>query len=82
MKLLRNFIRLRTAGRSLWGGSRDVSRRSWTITVPQPLVQPAQPAVIDMHWNADPARGRPVARWHEHAASKTHGHLQLVSSHC
>jgi hypothetical protein len=81
MKLLRDFFRLRTAGRSLLGGRRDASRRSWTITVPEPLVKPAQPVVIDMHWDADPSRGRPVAQWHEHAASKSRGHLELISSH-
>ncbi|MFC4765635.1 hypothetical protein [Dyella koreensis] len=80
MKLLREFFRLRTAGRSLLG-RRDASRRSWTITVPEPLVKPVQSNVIDMHWNADPARGRPVAHWHDHAASQARGHLQLVSSH-
>jgi hypothetical protein len=79
MKLLRDFFRLRSAGRSLFG-RRDV-RRSWTITVPEPLVKPAQPKTVDMHWNADPAVGRPVARWHEHAEPQARGHLQLVSSH-
>jgi hypothetical protein len=81
MKLLRDFFRLRTANRSRLSGRRDASNRTWSITVPQPLVKPAPDAVIDMHWNADPARGRPVAHWHEHDAPKSHRHLQLISSH-
>lgn len=42
MRLLRGFFRLRTAGQSLLG-HRDTARRSWSITVPQPLVKPAAP---------------------------------------
>ena len=81
MKLLRDFFRLRTAVRPVSGRRAD-ARRSWTITVPAPLDGTAQsPAVLDMHWNADPSRGRPVARWHEHDAPQAHRHLQLVSSH-
>jgi len=81
MKLLRDFFRLRTAGRFPLAGRREAARRPWTITVPAPLHKPAESVVIDMHWNADPARGRPVAHWHDHAAPQTHRHLQLVSSH-
>jgi len=81
MKLLRYFFRIRTADRSRLGGRRDPSSRTWKITVPEPLVKSAPSAVIDMHWNADPSRGRPVAHWHEHDARKPHGHLQLISSH-
>jgi hypothetical protein len=84
MKLLRDFFRLRSAGRFSVSGRREAVRRNWTITVPEPLNKPTQSAeavVIDMHWNADAARGRPVAHWHEHAASQAHCHLQLVSSH-
>ena len=81
MKLLRDFFRLRTAVRSLAGRGVD-NRRSWTITVPAPLHESASPAVsLDMHWNADASRGRPVAHWHEHAAPQAHRHLELVSSH-
>ena len=81
MKLLHDFFRLRTAARPLLG-RRAESRRSWTITVPAPLNEtPQSPAVLDMHWNADASRGRPVARWHEHAAPQALRHLQLVSSH-
>jgi hypothetical protein len=43
MKLLRDFFRLHTAGRSLLG-RRNTSRQSWTITVPAPLTKPVQPA--------------------------------------
>ncbi|RDS83983.1 hypothetical protein [Dyella psychrodurans] len=81
MKLLRDFFRFRTADRSSLGGRRDTSNRTWTITVPQPLVTPTPSAVIDMHWDADAARGRPVAHWHEHDARKSNGHLELISSH-
>ncbi len=81
MKLLREFFRLRIAGCFLLSGRRDVSRRSWTITVPEPLAKPVQRGAIDMHWHADPACGRPVAHWHDHAASQKRSHLQLVSSH-
>ncbi len=80
MKLLRDFFRLRTAAQSLTGGRAD-SRRSWNITVPAPLNETQQPAVLDMHWNADSAGGRPIAHWHEHNAPQAHRHLQLVSSH-
>jgi hypothetical protein len=79
MKLLRDFFRLRTAARPLPG--RRADSRSWTITVPAPLNETQAPVVLDMHWNADSSRGRPVARWHEHAAPQAHRHLQLVSSH-
>ena len=81
MKLLRDFIRLRTAGRSSLAGRRAGSRRTFTITVPAPLSQPVQPAVIDMHWKADPKRGSLVARWHEHVPPQAPRHLNLVPSH-
>ncbi|KRF01990.1 hypothetical protein ASG87_10860 [Frateuria sp. Soil773] len=75
MKLLRDFIRLRTAGRSLPRIRRGASRRVWTVTVPAPLAQsPAQAAAIDMHWHADRAVGRPVAHWHDRAVPQAHGH--------
>ena len=81
MKLLRDFIRLRTVA----FGRRDAVRRTFTITVPEPLLKPDGAHAIDMHWDADSAGGRPVAHWHDHspsqhALSQTHGHLQLVSS--
>ena len=79
MKLLRDFFRLRTAVRPLLGRRAD-SHRSWTITVPAPLNETQAPVVLDMHWDAEAPRGRPVAHWHEHAASQAHRHLQLVSS--
>lgn len=43
MKLLRDFFRLHTAGRSLLG-RRNAARPSWTITVPEPLVKPTETA--------------------------------------
>lgn len=76
MKLLRDFFRLRTAGRSLLAGRRGAARRDWQITVPAPLGKP-QAQVIDMHW-ASPAGQRPHAQWHEHAPQPA---LRLVSSH-
>ena len=81
MKLLRDFFRLRTAGRQLLAGRRAESRRSWTITVPAPLHDTAEPAVLDMTWKTDSANEQPVARWHQHRSSQAHRHLQLVSSH-
>lgn len=63
MKLLRDILRLRIAGRSL-AGRRAASRRDWTVTVPAPLNAPASPA---------------AERRHEPAASKGPGHFQLVS---
>jgi hypothetical protein len=80
MKLLRDFIRLRTAGRFPLAGRRAGSRRTFTITVPAPLVQPVEQAVIDMHWKADSKRGQLVARWHEHVPPQAPRHLNLVPS--
>ena len=80
MKLLRDFFRLRTAAGRLLAGRRDDSRRSWTITVPAPLHETQSAVVLDMRWKADSRRGRPAARWHEHAAPQAARHLQLVSS--
>jgi hypothetical protein len=77
MKLLREFFRLRVAARV---GRHADSRRSWTITVPAPLVQES-PSSTDMHRSSDAPRGRHAVRGQEHAASQAHRHLQLVSSH-
>jgi len=68
-KLLRDFLRLRTAGHTLLRGRRVAQPRHWTITVPAPrdLTAPAALA-IDMHWQLDPAGDRPVAHWHRHHA--------------
>ncbi|TBR36673.1 MULTISPECIES: hypothetical protein [Dyella] len=77
MKLLRDFFRLRTAGRALAGGRRASVGRAWTITVPAPLEKP-QAQVIDMHWTSNTKGQRPEARWHGHAAKPA---LRLVSSH-
>lgn len=80
MKLLRDFFRIRTSGRSLLGGRRDASRRTWSITVPEPLPNHSDDNVIDLRRHADPAQGRPSPR-QEHDSPKSRGHLQLVSSH-
>lgn len=76
MKLLRDFLRLRTSGRAFVAARRDAAHRSWTITVPAPLAKPAG-QVIDMHW-ATTGGQRPEAAWHEHPAEPR---LRLVSSH-
>jgi len=85
MKLLRDFFRPRTAGRSTLAGRRDDARRTFTVTVPQPLNQPAeQRAPIDTHLQVENAQGRLLSRWHEHQSSDatlTSRHLHLVSSH-
>ncbi|HTV85093.1 MAG TPA: hypothetical protein VME63_06795 [Dyella sp.] len=70
MKLLRDFFRLRTAGRFSLSGRREPVRVSISVTVPQPLNQPA-------------AQARPAAPWHEQppaGTSRTSRHLHLVSS--
>jgi hypothetical protein len=41
MKLLRDFLRLRTAGRFPLAARRNVVRVPRTVTVPQPLTAPA-----------------------------------------
>lgn len=43
MKLLRDFFRIRTAGRFPLTGRRQAVRAPYTVTVPQPLTQ-RQPA--------------------------------------
>ena len=70
MKLLRDFFRLRTAGRFSLCGRREPVRVSITVTVPQPL-------------NKQAAQTRPVPHWHEHPSAdavRTSRHLHLVSS--
>jgi len=78
MKLLREFFRLRAAGRSLLG--RRAARRTWTVTVPAPqAVAVREPVTVAMHRQSESARARPAARRHAHTAPKGLGHLQLVS---
>ena len=67
-KLLRDFLRLRSAGHTLLRGRRAVQPRHWTITVPAPREQAVHALAIDMHWQLDPAGARPVAHWHRHHA--------------
>lgn len=75
MKLLREFFRMRAAGRVLLG-RRAASRRTWTVTVPAPLNKPSQsPVTLAVHQGHE----RPAARRHESATPKGLGHLQLVS---
>ncbi len=84
MKLLRDFLRLRTAGRFPLTGRRHVVRVPHTVTVPQPLNKPADRAAIDMHWQMEAGQGRPLSHWHEHSSAespRTSRHLHLVSSH-
>jgi hypothetical protein len=83
MKLLRDFFRLRTAGRFSLAGRREAVRVPLTVTVPQPLNKQAERTPVDMHWQIESAQGRPLSRWHEHQPdhSRTSRHLHLVSSH-
>ena len=75
MKLLRDFFRLRSAGRALLG-RRAAARRTWTVTVPAPLNKPSQsPVTLAVHRG----RERPAVRLHESVEPKGLGHLQLVS---
>ena len=74
MKLLRDFFRFRTAGRFSLAGRRQAVRPRFTVTVPQPLQQPAETGHVRLH--------TPRA---EHVSSEgrtsTSRHLHLVSSH-
>ena len=84
MKLLRDFLRLRTAGRFSLTGRRHAVRVPYTVTVPQPLNKSADRAPIDMHWQIEAGQGHPLSRWHEHSSAespRTSRHLHLVSSH-
>ncbi|HKR76638.1 MAG TPA: hypothetical protein VJR95_08215 [Rhodanobacter sp.] len=68
MKLLRDFLRLRTPRRSLFAVRRDTRRRVYVVTVPAPLAAPS----------AEPKRqveARVVA------PLSSPRHLQLASSH-
>jgi hypothetical protein len=78
MKLLRDFFRIRTSGRSLDG--RDAARRTWAVTVPAPLPEHTHDNVVDLRRHADQAHDRSSAR-QENGSPKPRGHLQLVSSH-
>jgi hypothetical protein len=75
MKLLRDFIRLRAAGRVLLG-RRAASRRTWTITVPAPLNKSSRSPVT---LAVSHGRERVAIRRQEAAAAKGLGHLRLVS---
>jgi len=48
MKLLRDFFRLRTAGRFSLSGRREPVRVSFTVTVPQPLNKRAEHPSADV----------------------------------
>ena len=67
MKLLRDFLRLRTPRRSLFAVRRDTRRRVYVVTVPAPLAAPS----------VEPPR-QPEARV---APLSSPRHLQLASSH-
>ncbi|QAU24911.1 hypothetical protein EO087_13695 [Dyella sp. M7H15-1] len=83
MKLIRDFFRLRTAGRFPLAGRREAVRVPLTVTVPQPLNKQAERAPIDMHWQIESTQGRPLSRWHEHQGDhpRMSRHLHLISSH-
>ena len=68
MKLLRDFLRLRTPRRSLFAARRDAQRRVYVVTVPAPLAAPS----------AEPPR-QAEARVVVPLSSPRH--LQLASSH-
>ncbi|WP_426662127.1 hypothetical protein [Rhodanobacter aciditrophus] len=68
MKLLRDFLRLRTPRRSLFAVRRDAGRRVYVVTVPAPLATP--PVEPQRH-----AETRVVA------PLSSPRHLQLASSH-
>ncbi|WP_082190375.1 hypothetical protein [Frateuria defendens] len=65
MKLLRDFIRMRTGGRFPLIGRRAAARRTYTVTVPAPRVPPAPATTADTPARAETQRPRLVARWHE-----------------
>ncbi len=71
MKLLRDLIRLRAAGRRLLSVRRDSHTRHYAITVPQPL-----------HRMAETARGHVPVTAGEHTAAKSMSSaaLRLASS--
>ncbi|MEW9622759.1 hypothetical protein [Rhodanobacter geophilus] len=68
MKLLRDFLRLRTPRRSLLAVRRDARRRVFVVTVPAPLVPPS----------VEPQR---QAEARNVASLSSPRHLQLASSH-
>jgi hypothetical protein len=68
MKLLRDFLRLRTPRRSLFVARRDARRRAYVVTVPAPLATPA----------VEPQR---LAESRIAAPLSSPRHLQLASSH-
>ncbi|MDE2278794.1 MAG: hypothetical protein KGK04_04320 [Xanthomonadaceae bacterium] len=67
MKLLRDFLRLRTPRRSLFVASRDARRREYVVTVPAPLAAPG-------------AEPQPMAASRIAAPLSSPRHLQLASS--
>ncbi len=79
MKLLRDFIRLRTAGPRVARLHQNAPHRPLTITVPQPLDGKTAHGVIDMHWRTDASGGRPIAQWHQHVAGQASDHLQRIT---
>ncbi|WP_233839990.1 hypothetical protein [Dyella sp. 2HG41-7] len=83
MKLLRDFFRLRAAGRFTLAGRREAVRVPLTVTVPRPLTPSAERETVDMPWQVEAAQGRSLPRWNDHSAdnSRTSRHLRLVSSH-
>lgn len=76
MKLLRDFFRLRTAGRFSLRGRRAAVSKAITITVPAPL--PAASNVVDIQ-RKSPAKRPLMMRWQEDTSSQASGHLKAVS---
>ncbi|HEX7813505.1 hypothetical protein [Dyella sp.] len=79
MKLLRDFFRMRTAGRFPLAG-RAGARQTMSITVPAPLQAPAvvEPKAIELDRKIE-SRKLLVARWEE-VPPQAPRHLELVSS--
>ena len=68
MKLLRDFLRLRTPRRSLFAARRDARRRDFVVTVPAPLAAPSGEAQRQAEARVVVPLSSPC-------------HLQLASSH-
>ena len=68
MKLLRDFLRLRTPRRSLFAARRDARRHVYVVTVPAPLVAPS----VEPQRQAEARIVVPLS---------SSRHLQLASSH-
>jgi hypothetical protein len=69
MKLLRDFTRLRAAGRRLLSGRRDPHGRDYAVTVPQPLHRATSELVRDQASATAGERGGKTSSHMLHLAS-------------